>query len=89
MEQSDLKYLPNVLLSGKYLAGSDIYDDKSTYTHYEGYGLWRLQLSKKLPYHFIVNAGVDNLFDYITPTTSFYSTTSPGRTYFVGLKWNL
>lgn len=89
VEQSDLKYLPNVLLSGKYLAGSDIYDDKSTYTHYEGYGLWRLQLSKKLPYHFIVNAGVDNLFDYITPTTSFYSTTSPGRTYFVGLKWNL
>ena len=89
VEQSDLKYLPNVLLSGKYLAGSDIYDDKSTYTHYEGYGLWRLQLSKKLPYHFILNAGVDNLFDYITPTTSFYSTTSPGRTYFVGLKWNL
>ena len=89
VEQSDLKYLPNVLLSGKYLAGSDIYDNKSTYTHYEGYGLWRLQLSKKLPYHFILNAGVDNLFDYITPTTSFYSTTSPGRTYFVGLKWNL
>ena len=89
VEQSDLKYLPNVLLSGKYLAGSDIYEDKSTYTHYEGYGLWRLQLSKKLPYHFILNAGVDNLFDYITPTTSFYSTTSPGRTYFVGLKWNL
>ena len=89
VEQSDLKYLPNVLLSGKYLAGSDIYDNKNTYTHYEGYGLWRLQLSKKLPYHFILNAGVDNLFDYITPTTSFYSTTSPGRTYFVGLKWNL
>lgn len=89
VEQSDLKYLPNVLLSGKYLAGSDIYEDKGTYTHYEGYGLWRLQLSKKLPYHFILNAGVDNLFDYITPTTSFYSTTSPGRTYFVGLKWNL
>lgn len=89
VEQSDLKYLPNVLLSGKYLAGSDIYDNKNTYTHYEGYGLWRLQLSKKLPYHFILNAGVDNLFDYIAPTTSFYSTTSPGRTYFVGLKWNL
>nr|WP_314751382.1 TonB-dependent receptor [uncultured Capnocytophaga sp.] len=89
VEQSDLKYLPNVLLSGKYLAGSDIYDNKSTYTHYEGYGLWRLQLSKKLPYHFILNAGVDNLFDYIAPTTSFYSTTTPGRTYFVGLKWNL
>ena len=89
VEQSALKYLPNVLLSGKYLAGSDIYDNKNTYTHYEGYGLWRLQLSKKLPYHFILNAGVDNLFDYIAPTTSFYSTTSPGRTYFVGLKWNL
>ena len=89
VEQSDLKYLPNVLLSGKYLAGSDIYDNKNTYTHYEGYGLWRLQLSKKLPYHFILNAGVDNLFDYIAPTTSFYSTTTPGRTYFVGLKWNL
>ena len=48
-----------------------------------------VQLSKKLPYHFVVNAGIDNLFDYVTPTTSFYSSITPGRTYFVGLKWNL
>ena len=89
VEQSELKYLPNVILSGKWVSGSDIYEDKNTYTHYAPYSLWRLQLSKKLPYHLVLNAGIDNLFGYITTTTSFYSSTTPGRTYFVGLKWNM
>ena len=89
VEQPDFKYLPNVILSGKWVSGSDIYEAKDTFTHYAPYSIWRLQLSKKLPYHFVVNAGIDNLFDYVTPTTSFYSSITPGRTYFVGLKWNL
>ena len=89
VEQSELKYLPNIILSGKWVSGSDIYEEKDTFTHYAPYSIWRLQLSKKLPYHFVINAGIDNLFDYVTPTTSFYSSITPGRTYFVGLKWNL
>ena len=89
VEQPDFKYLPNVILSGKWVSGSDIYEAKDTFTHYAPYSIWRLQLSKKLPYHFVVNAGIDTLFDYVTPTTSFYSSITPGRTYFVGLKWNL
>lgn len=89
VEQADMKYLPNIILSGKYVSGSDIYDGENTYTYYAPYSIWRLQFSKNLPYHFTLNAGIDNLFDYVTPSTSFYSSTSPGRTYFVGLKWNL
>jgi len=89
VEQSELKYLPNIILSGKWVSGSDIYEEKDTFTHYAPYSIWRLQLSKKLPYHFVVNARIDNLFDYVTPTTSFYSSITPGRTYFVGLRWNL
>ena len=89
VEQADIKYLPNVILSGKYVSGSDIYDGENTYTYYAPYSIWRLQFSKNLPYHFTLNAGIDNLFDYVTPSTSFYSSISPGRTYFVGLKWNL
>ena len=60
----DALYIPNVVLSGKYL-----------------------QLFSKLPYHLTFTAGIDNLFDYVTKTTSFYSSISPGRTYLIGLKW--
>ncbi|EGD35206.1 TonB-dependent receptor domain-containing protein [Capnocytophaga sp. oral taxon 338] len=89
VEQTDMKYLPNIILSGKYVSETNIYEEGDAYTYYPSYSIWRLQFSKKLPYHLTLNAGIDNLFDYITKTTSFYSSVSPGRTYFVGLKWNL
>jgi len=66
-----------------------IKDNIEYYTYYAPYTIWRLQLSSRLPYHFTLNAGIDNLFDYVTKTTSFYSSISPGRTYFVGIKWEL
>jgi tonB-dependent receptor plug len=90
--KTETKYIPNVIVSGKYVSATTIYETSNNieyYTYYAPYTIWRLQLSSKLPYHFTFNAGIDNLFDYVTKTTSFYSSISPGRTYFVGMKWEL
>ncbi|CEN35975.1 TonB-dependent receptor [Capnocytophaga cynodegmi] len=91
--KADAKYVPNVILSGKYVSSSKLYDidndDRSFYIPYESYVIWRLQTSIRLPYYFTLNAGINNLFDYVTKTASFYSSISPGRTYFVGLKWSI
>lgn len=90
--KTETKYIPNVIVSGKYVSATTIYEISNNieyYTYYAPYTIWRLQLSSRLPYHFTFNAGVDNLFDYVTKTTSFYSSISPGRTYFVGIKWEL
>ena len=87
----DALYIPNVVLSGKYVSATRIHDTDSNnnelYTYYEPYSIWHLQLFSKLPYHLTFTAGIDNLFDYVTKTTSFYSSISPGRTYLIGLKW--
>lgn len=56
---------------------------------YEDYSIWRVSFSQTLPFNFTLNAGINNLFDYKAKFTSFYSSISPGRTFFVGLKWNL
>ena len=57
--------------------------------HYEGYAIFRLTLSQALPFKLTLNAGINNLFDYQAKFTSFYSSISPGRTYYIGLKWKL
>ncbi|ATA89126.1 TonB-dependent receptor [Capnocytophaga stomatis] len=91
--KSEAKYIPNVILSGKHVSSSKLFgldsDDQEFHIPYEGYTIWRLQTSIRLPYYFTLNAGINNLFDYVTKTTSFYSSISPGRTYFIGLKWSL
>ena len=88
-----MKYIPNVILSGKYVSNSKLFGTDSNneeyYTPYESYSIWRLQTSISLPYRLTLSTGVNNLFDYVSPTTSFYSNISSGRTYFIGLKWNL
>ena len=85
------KYVPNVVLSGKYVSAAKVYDasnvTEEVYTRYEPYSIWNLQLFSKLPYHFTVSAGVDNLLGYVAKSTSFYSSITPGRTYLIGLKW--
>ena len=57
--------------------------------HYDGYSVWRLTYAQPLPYRFTLNAGINNLFDYKTKFSSFYSSISPGRTFYVSLKWKL
>ena len=85
-------YIPNIVFSGKYVSATRIHETDTSnnqlYTYYEPYSIWQLQVFSKLPYHLTLTAGIDNLFNYITPTTSFYSSISKGRTYSLGLKWN-
>ncbi|NDV83362.1 TonB-dependent receptor [Bacteroides sp. 51] len=56
---------------------------------YDGYSIWRLTLQVPLPYNLSVNGGINNLFDYKPKFSSFYSSISSGRTYYVGLTWRL
>ena len=57
--------------------------------HYDSYSIWRLTLAAPLPFNFSLNAGINNIFDYKPSFSSFYSSISPGRTYYIGLKWRL
>lgn len=99
------KYAPTISISGKYFSSmntfgtADITDVDNTTgidTHteeykiyYEPYSIWRLQFSAPLLFNFTASAGINNLFDYKTKFSSFYSSISPGRTYYIGLKWDL
>lgn len=99
------KYSPTISFSGKYFSSmntygtADITDTDNTTgidTHteeykiyYEPYSIWRLQIAAPLFLKFTASAGINNLFDYKTKFSSFYSNISPGRTFYVGLKWNL
>lgn len=88
LPKTSVRYVPSVMLTGKYQSATTIYEENGAYTRYEPYSIWRLQCTSALPYHLSLSAGIDNLLDYVTPTTSFYASTTPGRTYFVGLKWS-
>lgn len=57
--------------------------------HYDDYSVWRLTYAQPLPWNFTLNAGINNLFDYKTKFSSFYSSISPGRTFYISLKWKL
>lgn len=57
--------------------------------HYDAYSIWRLSFAQALPFNLTLSAGINNLFDYKTKFSSFYSSISPGRTYYIGLKWKL
>ncbi len=56
---------------------------------YDGYTICRLSFAQAFPFNLTLNAGINNLFDYKTKFSSFYSSISPGRTYYIGLKWKL
>ena len=57
--------------------------------HYDAYSIWRLTVAMPLPFNLSLNAGINNIFDYKPRFSSFYSSVSPGRTYYIGLKWKL
>lgn len=97
------RYSPTISISGKYLSGMDIYGAGSTddgdesgieqvtdyKVHYEGYMIWRLSVEIPLPFNLHINAGINNLFNYKPRFASFYSSISPGTTFYIGLRWNL
>ncbi|MCK9448215.1 MAG: TonB-dependent receptor [Bacteroidales bacterium] len=98
------KYHSVISFSGKYfskihiygigdLDDSDIEIDNSTgeeyKIEYEAYAIFKLAVSQTLPFRFVLNVGVNNICNYKPKFASFYSSISPGRTFFVELKWRL
>lgn len=99
------KFSPTLSFSGKYFSSMNTYGtvdisdtdnttgiDSNTEEYkiyYEPYAIWRLQLATPLWFGFTASAGINNLFNYKTKFSSFYSNISPGRTYYIGLKWDI
>ncbi len=82
-------YIPSIIISGKYLSRTKIYDDdSSSFVSYAPYSIWRLQLASKLPLGFTLTGGINNIFGYTADKVSFYSSVDIGRTFYLGLKWN-
>ena len=82
-------YIPSIIISGKYLSQTKIYDDdSSSFVSYAPYSIWRLQLASKLPLGFTLTGGINNIFDYTADKVGFYSSVDIGRTFYLGLKWN-
>ena len=81
-------YIPSIIISGKYLSRTKIYDDSNSFVSYAPYSIWRLQLASKLPMGFTLTGGINNIFDYTADKVGFYSTVDIGRTFYLGIKWN-
>jgi len=82
-------YIPSIIISGKYLSQTKIYDDdSSSFVSYAPYSIWRLQLASKLPLGFTLTGGINNIFDYTADKVGIYSSVDIGRTFYLGLKWN-
>ena len=82
-------YIPSIIISGKYLSRTKIYDDdSSSFVSYAPYSIWRLQLASKFPLGFTLTGGINNIFGYTADKVGFYSSVDIGRTFYLGLKWN-
>ena len=82
-------YIPSIIISGKYLSQTKIYDDdSSSFVSYAPYSIWRLQLASKLPLGFTLTGGINNIFGYTADKVGFYSSVDIGRTLYLGLKWS-
>jgi len=79
--------------SKHYQLGVGLYGRMSSKRYYqidgdgEGYQLWRLSTSHQLDKSIRIEAGVDNIFDYVdrTPHGLHLGTTTPGRTVYAAL----
>lgn len=82
-------YIPSIIISGKYLSRTKIYDDdSSSFVSYAPYSIWRLQLASKFSLGFTLTGGINNIFGYTADKVGFYSSVDIGRTFYLGLKWN-
>ncbi len=76
-----------------YQLGVGLYGRFSSKRYYQidgdgkGYQLWRLSTTHQFGEHFRLEAGVDNLFNYVdrTPHGLHLGTTTPGRTFYTSL----
>ena len=79
--------------SKRYLFGVGLYGRMSSKRYHQtdgdgkGYQLWRFSTSHQLGKNYRIEAGVDNIFDYVdrTPHGLHLGTTTAGRTFFASL----
>jgi len=79
--------------SKKYILGIGIYGRLSSKRYYQidgdgkGYQLWRLSTNHQIGKMWRIDAGIDNIFDYVdrTPHGLHLGTTTPGRTFYASL----
>ena len=83
----------NHAFTKRYQFGVGVYGRMSTKRYYQidgngkGYQLWRLSTSHQFGTNYRLEAGVDNIFDYVdrTPHGLHLGTTSPGRTFYASM----
>jgi len=84
------KYRPTVTLQGKYYGNENItWTDtrgQNTKVKLSQYYNWKLTTLHRITRWASVTAGIDNLFNYTDPR--YFTSMSPGRRYFVGVKLN-
>lgn len=92
-------YKLNASITGKYLSAkdhtstdedttSDLYGEKYT-VHYKDYSTWRMSVQQEYRHKLKLTLGVENIFDYTPIMYTFSTSTTSGRSYFVGLKLNI
>lgn len=91
----DHQFSPNyglyVALSGRFLSAVDVTEytstqlDEMTKTHYDGYSIWKLNLSGRFLKGITLNGAVDNLFNYKPKTYYANSPVTLGTTLTVGI----
>lgn len=94
------KYAPTFTLSGKYTSAMRVFSNQNRsgeldvisaekenyYVDYQGYTTFRGVVNVTIGKHCNVFMGADNILNYTTNFTSFYSNITPGRTFFAGGK---
>ena len=93
-ELSKKNYNLNVAVNGRFLSKLDTNeanDDNTEFTpiHYPGYQMWRVTVSQRFFRAYLLQASVDNLFNYKPEYYSSNSPISPGTTFTVGLSVNI
>lgn len=81
-------------LNGRFLSKLDTYEanstgDQFTAVHYAGYQNWRVTVSQRLFGAYMLQATVDNIFNYKSDNIAANSPMSPGTTFTVGLSVNI
>ena len=85
------RYGLNVALSGRWLSPLDVTEytssslEEAETTHYEGYQIWKFQLSQRFVKGINLNFAVDNIFDYRPKSYYANPPTTTGTTLTVGL----
>lgn len=93
-EYSRKNYDLNVALNGRFLSKLDTNEanstgDTFTPVHYSGYQNWKITVSQHLFRAYLLQATVDNIFNYKPDIIAANSPMSPGTTFMVGLSVNI